>query len=80
VVVAIAVVWLATIGLLREWILSIEALEVCAESVVIGQQRHSLPTNGYASHLRIADSSPSMPVLAVLAARRRVNGGRAAVW
>lgn len=79
-VVAIAVVWLATVVLLREWILSIEALEVCAESVAIGKRRHSLPTNGYVSHLRIAAPSLFMPILARRTARRRVNGGRAAVW
>jgi hypothetical protein len=73
----VAIVGLTTIGLPTEWILSIESMKVCAESVVIGEKRCSLPTNGHILHLRIADPSIFESVLTHHPVRRLANGGYA---
>jgi hypothetical protein len=77
---AVAVVWLTALGLPPKWISNVEAMTVCAESVVIGVKRRMFPTNGGAVPLRIADPSISRSVRAHHPVRRFANGGYAAVW
>lgn len=76
---AIAVVWLTALGLPTEGISNVEAMKVCAESVVIDAKRRMFPTNGGTACRRIADPSISGPVRARRLARHFACGGYAAV-